>query len=83
MNYLFRPSAEKQFAKLDRQTQSAIAQKLTYFASTPNPLSFAKRLTDLSVGQYRFRIGDYRVIFCVKEETIIVLAIGHRSEIYK
>ncbi len=83
MNYLFRPSAEKQFAKLDPQLQSAIVKKLAFFAATPNPLSFAKRLTHFGAGQYRFRIGDYRVTFDVREQTIIVLAIGHRSEIYK
>lgn len=83
MNYLFRPSAEEQFAKLDPQTQSAVAKKLTFFISSPNPLSFAKRLTHFGAGQYRFRIGDYRVTFDVKEQTIIVLAIGHRSEIYR
>lgn len=83
MNYLFRPSAEKQFAKLDSQTQSAIVKKLSFFTSTPNPLSFAKRLTRFDAGQYRFRIGDYRVTFDVSEQTIIVLSIGHRSEIYK
>lgn len=83
MNYLFRPSAEKQFAKLDSQTQSTIANKLSFFASTPNPLSFAKRLTRFDGGQYRFRIGDYRVTFDIKEQTMVILAIGHRSEIYK
>ena len=83
MNYLFRKTAEKQFAKLDPQTQSAIAKKLAFFVSTPNPLSFSKRLTRFETGQYRFRIGDYRVIFDISEQTIIVLSIGHRSEIYK
>lgn len=83
MNYLFRKSAEKQFAKLDSQMQSTIAKKLSFFVATSNPLSFAKRLTRFDAGQYRFRIGDYRVTFDVKDQTIIVLAIGHRSEIYK
>lgn len=83
MKFLFRKSAEKQFARLDPQTQSTIVKKLSYFAGTPNPLSLAKRLKNFDSGQYRFRIGDYRVTFDVNEQTIIVLAIGHRSEIYK
>lgn len=83
MKYLFRRSAEKQFAKLDSDTQSAIVKKLAFFTSTPNPLSFAKRLMHIGAGQYRFRIGDYRVIFDVSEDTIIVHAVGHRREIYK
>ncbi len=83
MNYLFRPSAQKQFDKLDTQTQSQIVRKLDYFLTTPNPLTFAKRLTNMELGRYRFRIGDYRIVFDVIEETITVLAVGHRSEIYK
>ncbi|MEK7543931.1 MAG: type II toxin-antitoxin system RelE/ParE family toxin [Patescibacteria group bacterium] len=83
MNYLFRPSAEKQFAKLNSQTQSTIAKKLSFFASMPNPLSYAKRLKHFESGQYRFRIGDWRVAFDVQEQTIVILAIGHRSEIYR
>ncbi len=82
MNYLFRRSAEKQFAKLDQQTQSLISKKLDFFASAPDPLAFAKRLTNMDLGRYRFRIGDYRLIFDVIGETIVVLAIGHRREIY-
>lgn len=83
MKYLFRPLAEKQFAKLDPEIQSLIVKKLAYFTSTPNPLSFAKKLTNFDIGQYRFRIGDYRIIFDLNGDTIIVLAIGHRREIYK
>ena len=83
MKYLFRPAADKQFAKLDKETQSAIVKKLSFFVSTPNPLSFAKRLTRMMTGRYRFRIGDYRVIFDVQGDIIVVLAIGHRSEIYR
>ena len=83
MIYLFRKSAEKQFTKLDPQTQSTIVRKLSFFVAATNPLSFAKRLTRFDAGQYRFRIGDYRVTFDVQDQTIVVLAIGHRREIYK
>ena len=83
MKYLFRRSAEKQLAKFDPDTQSAIVKKLEFFISSPNPLSFAKRLILFGAGQYRFRIGDYRVIFDMNKDTIIVHAVGHRREIYQ
>lgn len=83
MNYRFGPSAEKQFAKLDPQIQSMLVRKLAFFVSTPNPLSFAKRLKHFDLGQYRFRIGDYRVAFDMKDDTIVVLAVGNRRDIYK
>jgi len=31
---------------------------------------------------YRLRIGDYRVIFDINENTILVLKVGHRKNIY-
>lgn len=82
MNYRFRPSADKQFAKLDSDIQSMIVRKLDYFLSSPSPLAFAKRLKHFHAGQYRFRVGDYRIIFDVEDDTIVVLALGHRRDIY-
>ncbi len=35
------------------------------------------------IGTYRFRIGDYRVIFDIYGEDIVILRIGHRRSIYK
>lgn len=83
MKYLFRPSAEKQFSKLDRQIQNKIITKLEFFLSATNPLEFAERLVHYETGEYRFRIGDYRVIFDVEGDEMIVLSVGHRKEIYK
>lgn len=74
--------ARQQLKKLDSETQRAIIKKLDYFLTTPNPLSYAKRLTNLEVGQYRLRIGDHRVIFDLVEHTIVILSVGHRREIY-
>ena len=36
-------------------------------------------------GQWRYRIGDYRVIVNIQDERLIILSleIGHRREIYK
>lgn len=31
---------------------------------------------------YRFRIGDYRVVFDVKGDTLIILTLGNRRDIY-
>ncbi len=40
-------------------------------------------MTDSSLGSYRFRVGDYRVIFDLEGEEIVVLRVGHRKEIYR
>jgi mRNA interferase RelE/StbE len=48
-----------------------------------DPLKYAEVLKHPELGSYRFRIGDYRVIFDLEEDEIVVLRIGHRREIYK
>ena len=82
-HYIFRPLAEKELKKLPRNIQIQIIRKLRFFISTPNPLMFASHLKDSDLGSYRFRIGDYRVIFDLKEKNIIIHSIGHRREIYR
>uniref|UniRef100_A0A7C3MKC3 Type II toxin-antitoxin system RelE/ParE family toxin n=1 Tax=Dictyoglomus thermophilum TaxID=14 RepID=A0A7C3MKC3_DICTH len=46
-------------------------------------LKYARKLINPKIGSYRFRIGNYRVIFDIDGENIIILRIGHRKEIYK
>jgi mRNA interferase RelE/StbE len=48
-----------------------------------NPLAYAEPLKDSDLGSYRFRIGDYRVIFDLEGEEIVVLRVGHRRDIYR
>ena len=81
--YQFTSTARKQLKRLDKKTQRRIVGKLDYFCDE-NPLLFAKRLTDFRLGGYRLRIGDYRVIFDLdKKYEMLILAVGHRREIYK
>ncbi|MEK7192368.1 MAG: type II toxin-antitoxin system RelE/ParE family toxin [Patescibacteria group bacterium] len=82
MDYYFKPFALRDLRKLPKPIQKRIIKKLDYFTSTNKPLSFASALKDKNVGSYRYRIGDYRVIFDVVNNSIIVLAVGHRREIY-
>lgn len=81
--YEFTPEAQRQLKKLDQATQQTIIRKLEYFISTNNPLSFAGYLVNYNIGQYRFRIGDYRVIFDLEEDIIVVHSDGHRRDVYK
>jgi mRNA interferase RelE/StbE len=46
-------------------------------------LKYAEKLVDPRLGTYRFRIGDYRVVFDLEGNEIIVLRVGHRKDIYK
>lgn len=47
-----------------------------------DPLRFGKPLQHEWRGYRSLRVGDYRVIYRVSEQTVHVVAIGHRREIY-
>jgi mRNA interferase RelE/StbE len=70
--------AEKDIRKLDPQIRMRVGKALLNLQS--NPIGLSEMLTDPRIGTYRFRVGDYRVVF---ESDIVVLRIGHRKEIYK
>ena len=82
-NVLFADEAIKDLNGLDKKVLDRIIKKIKWFVKQKNPLDFASRLKYEAIGQYRFRVGDYRIIFDCKEEKIIILRIGHRSSIYK
>ena len=47
------------------------------------PFRYANKLTDPRLGSYRFRIGEYRVIFDFDGNEIVVLRVGRRKDIYR
>ena len=73
--------ALRDIKNLHPQVRQRVGQSLKRFES--DPLKFAHRLTDLRIGSYRFRIGEYRVVFDLEGEEIVVLRVGHRRDIYK
>ena len=81
MKFTFTPTAEEHYARLTSQNRKRIRQKLRHFASQPNPLEFAEPLAGSA--EYRFRIGDYRVIFEVLHNALWITAIKRRDEAYR
>jgi mRNA interferase RelE/StbE len=59
-----------------------IVKKLEFFSSQENPIIFSKLLVDFPPSTHRFRVGDYRIAFYVKSETILIDKIRHRREVY-
>lgn len=79
----FTKKSEAQFKKLDKQLRNRIVEKLDFWVESGFPLRFAESLSDSELGTYRFRVGDFRIVFDVEDETIVVLAVGNRRDIYK
>ncbi len=68
--------------KIDRPIVKRIFHKITWLSQhfdsiIPEPLS-----GDMS-GQFKLRIGDWRVIYVIESDSIVIKAVGHRREIYK
>lgn len=83
MKYDFKGNSVKEFSKLPRNVQLQIKEKLEFYMSASAPLDFAECLTDFELGEYRFRIGDYRVAFDVENDTAKILKVGHRKDMYR
>lgn len=78
-------NAQKDIHKLDAQVAKRIHKKLNYFIDSGKPLDFAENLMKPADAQYRWRVGDYRVLFDCNEKnnSITILKIQHRREIYR
>ncbi len=74
--------ARDDFERLSRDVQKRIAKKMRFYISQENPLKFAERLIDSCEGEFRFRIGDWRLFFDVKDNKIFILRIKYRSKAY-
>jgi mRNA interferase RelE/StbE len=83
MEYTLSSNAVHSLKKLAHAERNRIFTKLDFFFHTKSPLKFADHLHGVASGCYRFRIGDYRVVFDVKSGTARILLIGHRKDIYK
>lgn len=82
-DYRFTSVSLKRFRKLPKDVQRRIVTKLDYFCSQKDPRAFAEPLTEYEQGEYRFRIGDYRVIFDIENDILVIHDIGHREDIYR
>ena len=79
------PRYEREFKKLDKYTQKMIKAWIEKnLDNCENPRAHGKPLTANRSGQWRYRIGDYRMLCEIEDEKLVILAlsIGHRREIY-
>lgn len=87
MKYSVRTTSrfDKEFKKLDRYTQLMIKSWIDKnLIGCENPRIHGKALVANRKGQWRYRIGDYRLICLIEDNELIItaLSIGHRREVY-
>lgn len=78
---IYTERAVKDIKKLDLVSKKRLGDTLNRYKQ--DPLGRAKKLTDPQLGTYRFRVGDFRVIFDLDGRDIVILRVGHRKSIYR
>ena len=78
----FSRSADRQLEALPLAVQRRITARVSTLSENPRPVG-AKRLSGPQA-LYRLRIGDYRVIYEVQNDVLVVLVVkvGHRKDVY-
>ncbi|MEK6969976.1 MAG: type II toxin-antitoxin system RelE/ParE family toxin [Nanoarchaeota archaeon] len=78
---IYSPAAVKQLGKLEHHLKERILIALERLRIRPESCDIKKLV---GMPGYRFRVGDYRVIFDMEKDKLIILVlkIGHRKNIY-
>jgi mRNA interferase RelE/StbE len=74
--------AQKQILKLDSQVIPIIKKAIAELAENPRPAGYIKLKGE---DAYRIRVGNYRIIYEIDDDKIIVtvITVGHRKEVYR
>ena len=75
---------DREYKKLDGAIQRRVMAYLEEIESLDDPRQRGKGLTANHTGVWRYRVGDYRILTQITDETLTILAlqVGHRREVY-
>lgn len=76
-------SAAKSIAKLEKNTRLRVIGAIELLAVDPRPPG-VKLLRGGDHGRWRARVGDYRIVYTIEDDRLIVLVlrVAHRREVY-
>ncbi len=80
MKIKIQESAKRDLKKIDKRMARKILDKIKFLEAYPD-IANVKKLKN-HYPPFRYRIGDYRVLFDTQEDLLIVVAIKHRKEAY-
>ena len=85
MKVKYSDPALKQLRKIGKSEAKKIVEYMKEVEKLENPRSRGKALVENLKGLWRYRVGDWRVLCDINEESIFieVLRVGHRREVYK
>jgi mRNA interferase RelE/StbE len=76
-------SAAKSLAKIDKNARLRVVGAIELLALDPRPPG-VKMLRGGEQGRWRARVGDYRIVYTIEDDRLIVLVlrVAHRREVY-
>ena len=77
----FKKSVLRDLKKIDREQVKRILKKIE--EDLPEKAESFPVLTGKFAGLRKFRVGDYRIIYTLIEDTTLILRISHRRESYR
>ncbi|OQW37411.1 MAG: hypothetical protein A4E19_13475 [Nitrospira sp. SG-bin1] len=79
---LYTEEAAHRLAKLDKAVKDRVGRAIVRLSEYPE---LGKRLTGLLSDRWSYRVGDWRILYKIrkKEVIVLVLTIGHRSDVYE
>ncbi len=80
MKIIYSIKASNELSDFPAQIQIRIAKKMSLYSQQPDPIKFAKLIMGTEL--FRFRIGDYRVLFKISDNIIFVVTIKKRDKAY-
>jgi mRNA interferase RelE/StbE len=82
-NIFIRKSALRELSKITAPTSVRIQHAIDALAHDPRPRG-CRKLTG-GVGAYRIRVGDFRVVYEIDDNAVIVVIVrlGHRKDVYR
>jgi mRNA interferase RelE/StbE len=80
---IFSPAAERELSKLGTSAQRNVLRYLRERIETPlDPRRFGRALSGNRSGLWRYRVSDCRIVCRIDEGQVLILAVGHRRDIY-
>jgi len=84
---IYSAKAREDLHEMEKSIAQRIIRKIFFYSQQKDILSFAKPLHLIAEKKYRFRVGDYRIIFSLRARSqeiqiLMILRIKHRKDIY-
>jgi mRNA interferase RelE/StbE len=74
------PRFRRDLHRLDAQVHRRVLAALDALQANPYQ---GQQLTDVPIGQWRMRVGDYRIRYDIEGDRVLLYRVRHRRDIYR